>query len=89
MINVSRSSSRSWMNHRPASWPMAGLGKRMAEPPEKTKKVVHAKKRFLKKEDSEVTMASDGFPAMLATQSDSEGAGSAAESSAAESSPTA
>ena len=45
--------------------------------------------RFLKKEDSEATMASDGFPAMLATQSDSEGAGSAAESSAAESSPTA
>ena len=60
---------------------MAGLRKRMAGPEE-----ANVKRRFLKKEESEVTLASDGFPAMLATQSDSDCAGSAAESSAAESS---
>ena len=60
---------------------MAGLRKRMADPSKTTK----AKRRFLNNEDSEVTMASDGFSAMLATQSDSEGGGSEAESSAAQS----
>eukprot|EP00435_Cladocopium_sp_Y103_P057416 s308_g19.t1 len=60
---------------------MAGLRKRMAGPKE-TNKGMHAKRRALKKEESEVTMASDGFPAMLLTQSDTEDGGSAAESSA-------
>ena len=49
---------------------------------EEAKKSVYAKKRFLKKEESEVTMASDGWPAMLATPADSDSAGSAAESAA-------
>ena len=60
---------------------MAGLMKRMAGS-EEAKKSVYAKKRFLKKEESEVTMASDGWPAMLATPADSDSAGSAAESAA-------
>ena len=60
---------------------MAGLLKRMAGS-EEAKKSVYAKKRFLKKEESEVTMASDGWPAMLATPADSDSAGSAAESAA-------
>eukprot|EP00435_Cladocopium_sp_Y103_P039690 s2596_g10.t1 len=60
---------------------MAGLRKRMAGS-EETNKGMHAKRRVLKKEESEVTMASDGFPAMLLTQSDTEDGESAAESSA-------
>ena len=49
---------------------------------EEAKKSVYAKKRFLKKEESEVTMTSDGWPAMLATPAGSDSAGSAAEPAA-------
>ena len=64
---------------------MARLGKLMGSA-EEGGKDVHAKKRLLKKEVSEATLASDGFPAMLATQSGDEDDGSAAETSAAGSS---